>query len=478
MQREFRTGILFTAIGQYSNILIQLIINVVLSRILGASDFGIVAITQVFLIFFQMIVTAGMGPAIIQNKSLKSRDYGILFNYSAIFAAVLGVLFGFLGFAVSYIYKDKIYIELFWLMALIVLAEGLNVVPNAMLAKEKRFKAINLRLLFSNLIGAVVGVIAALMGAGVFALVLSVVVPAIITLILNFFIVKIPFNTSFELSALKKVWVFSKNQLIFSIITYFARNTDNMLIGRFLGAAPLGNYSKAYGLTVMPNTVFTGVINPVLQPILSEHETNVELIKETYLKVVKMLAIIGFPLTAFIILNSKPIINLLFGGNWNAAVIPLVMLGLSIWSQMLNAATGAIFQSRNQTHVMLRADIISTILIVIFTCVGVFTGNIATIALLVSVAYMVSFFITNYMLMRFTLESNILSLLKILVKPIFLGVTSGLVLFFIEPFTNFHNIILLILVRGILWLITIIGFLALTGEYKFVKDFVKNKEVR
>lgn len=145
---------------------------------------------------------------------------------------------------------------------------------------------------------------------------------------------------------------------------------------------------------------------------------------------------------------------------------------------MLNAATGAIFQSRNQTHVMLRANIISTIIIVIFTCVGVFTGNIATIALLVSVAYMVSFFITNYMLMRFTLESNILSLLKILVKPIFLGVTSGLVLFFIEPFTNFHNIILLILVRGILWLITIIGFLALTGEYKFVKDFVKNKEVR
>ncbi|WP_254558335.1 oligosaccharide flippase family protein, partial [Salmonella enterica] len=78
---------------------------------------------------------------------------------------------------------------------------------------------------------------------------------------------------------------FVKHQTGFSVINYFYRNLDNLLVGKFLGTTLLGNYSKSYQLLSFPITIFLNVINPVMQPILAEHEKNVVLIRDTYLKV-------------------------------------------------------------------------------------------------------------------------------------------------------------------------------------------------
>jgi PST family polysaccharide transporter len=472
LKNDFKIGIIFSALGQYSYLFIQLIINIVLSRILSPADFGIAMIVQVFLYFFQMLVNAGMGPAIVQNKELTKKDYGVLFNHSAIFAAFCALFFGSFGFIVSQIYNNSIYIPLFWCMSVVILADGLNIVPNALLTKEKRFIAINLRQAVANLIGAAVGVVSALLGAGVYALILSVAVPAVIILILNAFIVKIQLTKSLDIKPLKAVWHFAKNQLGFTILTYFGKNSDNMLIGRFLGDAALGFYSKAYGLIVTPNVAFLGIINPVLQPILSEHQENIPLIKETYLNVAKMLGVIGFPLTAFMALNADKIIYFLFGRQWQAAVIVLAMLSLSIWAQMISAATSSIFQARNQPHLMFRISIISTICIVLATVIGILSGKLAVISICISTAYLLDFLMTNYVLMTYTLKDHIITLFKVLAKPFLLGIITALSILLIKPVTNFSSDFLTLLVRGIAWLVVIIAYLLLTGELKFIKRFL------
>ena len=49
----------------------------------------------------------------------------------------------------------------------------------------------------------------------------------------------------------------------FNILNYFTRNFDNVLIGRMLGAGPLGIYSKAYGLLLMPMTQLSAPMTAV-----------------------------------------------------------------------------------------------------------------------------------------------------------------------------------------------------------------------
>ena len=48
-----------------------------------------------------------------------------------------------------------------------------------------------------------------------------------------------------------------KNQFGFNFINYFSRNSDNILIGKFISTEALGNYNKAYQLLMYPNTIFS-----------------------------------------------------------------------------------------------------------------------------------------------------------------------------------------------------------------------------
>ena len=82
MKNEFKTGIFFTAIAQYSTVIVQLLINMILSRLLTPKEIGMVTIVQVIIFFFQLLAGSALGPAIVQNKQLDNNDYGILFNFS------------------------------------------------------------------------------------------------------------------------------------------------------------------------------------------------------------------------------------------------------------------------------------------------------------------------------------------------------------------------------------------------------------
>ncbi|WP_150855858.1 oligosaccharide flippase family protein, partial [Streptococcus pneumoniae] len=70
VEKNLKRGIFYTAIGKYSNVVIQLLVTAILSRILSPVEYGIVAVVNVFLLFFQMLADSGIGPAIVQNKEL------------------------------------------------------------------------------------------------------------------------------------------------------------------------------------------------------------------------------------------------------------------------------------------------------------------------------------------------------------------------------------------------------------------------
>src|SRR5699024_934904 len=100
MADEFKKGIFYSALGKYSNVVIQLLVTAVLSRILTPEEYGIVAVVNVFLIFFQMLADFGIGPAIIQNKTLSKQEINSIFGFSLYLALFLGIVFVFLGYPI------------------------------------------------------------------------------------------------------------------------------------------------------------------------------------------------------------------------------------------------------------------------------------------------------------------------------------------------------------------------------------------
>lgn len=473
MKNEFKAGILFSAIGQYGNVVIQLLINVILSRLLTPKEFGVIAIVQVLLLFFQILSGQSISPAIIQNKNLNKKDYGVIFNYMILLGVSLAIIFGFSGILLSKIYGNEIYLSLSWLMSILIIADSLSCVPNGILYKEKRFKEINIRLIISLIIGAVIGISAAFLGAGVYSLIIISTVPAVVSLFFNLLLVDIQYTRSMDIKPIKEIIFFTKHQTAFSLINYLYRNMDNLLVGKFLGATNLGNYSKGYQLISFPITVFLGVINPVLQPILSEHETDVDLIRETYLTISRVLSLIALPVSVFMCLNADQIIYFLFGSQWSAAISPFAILSLSIWAQMLAQMISVFWQSRNLPHIQSRNGFISLFIIGISIIVGIYFGSIKSVALAVTVSYIINFFISASLLLRIGLNGSIYQLLRMLIKPFVLSAIIIIIFMITMPYLTFNSYFMTLLVRGLIWLFIVVLFYIFTKEFQVMKKILK-----
>lgn len=464
MIEHLKTGILYTALGKYSNVLIQLVINIVLSRVLTPHDYGLVAVVQVFLVFFTTIVDAGLGPAIIQNKSLTEHDNRVLFTYSLLFVVLLCIVFALCGYPISLLYGNSIYISLSLAMSVTLFFLGINMVPNALLDKMKRFRAVNMRLVLANLCGGIVGVSTAFMGWGAYALVAGLTVPGIVSFVLNVWLLRLAPAAHLDKTVLDKVWTFAKNQFGFNLINYFSRNADTILIGKVFGPTAVANYSKAYQLLMMPNNVLLGIINPVLLPVLSDYQDDVAYIRQAYLKIVHVLALIGVPLSVFLCIEGHDIIFTLFGNQWGDAVPPFMILSLTVWVQMTLSSTGAVFQALNKTHQLFVTGILSAVLLVSSIVIGIFMGSINTVAIALSVGFVLNFLLNYAIMMTVVLDSSLVALLKEFITPFGIGIVLAAVLIPLKMVVPVFLPIVNLIIYGAITVIVFLLCLIATGE--------------
>lgn len=468
---DFRTGMLFSAMGKYSNVIIQLGVNAVLSRLLTPADYGVVSIVQIFIEFFNLLADMGFGPAIIQNKKLTDHDVQVIFRFSIGFASLLAVIFMFLGFPVSIFYDNTVYIPIFVILGLSVFFFALLVVPKAVIQKRKDFKAVNTILIFTGIIKGIISIILAFFGFKYYAIIIGSLVQAIMNFLFYYSKTKISPKVAFSYEPIKKIWAFSRNQFGFNFINYFSRNFDSILIGRVFTEGALGYYNKSYQLSLYPNTILAGVITPVIQPIMSEYENRKDVIKDTYLKITRILANLGVPISVFCYFASREIILFIFGGQWENSVLSFQILAVSIWIQMIASSSGAFYQSTNRTDLLLFSGIQSMILNVASIALGVYLGSIETVAAMVVVSFSINFLVNNYLLMYKIFDSGFLELLKELVKPLIIGLLQ-VVAFLVLPELPF-SIFINLMIKGIIFVITFFIGLLLTGQWKEMLRVIK-----
>ncbi|USY57098.1 lipopolysaccharide biosynthesis protein [Bacillus sp. 1780r2a1] len=468
INKSLKKGFIFSAIGKYSNFLIQLIILGILSRILTPSEFGIIAIINVFLIFFNMLVDIGIGPAVIQNKEINKKDIDGIFTFTILLAIIMSVIFAFMSKPIAHFYNNEDLVNACLVMSFALFTSGINVVPNAILLKQQKFWEVNKTLIFGNFISGIIAVILAYYGFSYFALIVNTISKNIIVFIIMLRMSKVKITINLRLDNLKKIYAFSKNQFLFNFINYFSRNLDNLLIGKYISIKELAFYDKAYTLSLYPNQMFTNVITPVIQPVLSEYEQQKEVIKVTYLKIAKLLALVGMPISVFIMTSSREIITLLFGNQWAGSIVVLQILGFSVWVQMILSSTGAIFQSTNRTDLLLLSGILSTTLNIISIIIGINTGEIKYIAISLVISFMVNLFQANYLLMIKIFNDSQKEFYKNLRDPFCISIGIFILLEFINIYFNYLDNILLLLIKIFFMSLVYILGLKITNNLSFI----------
>lgn len=400
------------------NVAIQLVITMVLARLLTPEEYGVVAILTVFSSFFSVLADAGISTAIAQFQDLRQEDYERLFFLSLLLGIVLSVLFFFLSFGIAWFYDNSIYVPLGTIMTLAVMFNALNMVPNGVLIKERKFGLIGMRLVVCSVVVGTIVILLALAGLGCFAIVLNTVLTSLFVLIWNLTTSHLKMSVGDIRPIARKIGSFSLYQFGHEVIVWVSGNADSLLAGKMFGAAALGFYNKAYQLYGYPNNILAAPITSTLIPFLAPLQRDSTALRVKFLSVLRKVSFICALCTVGMSVCSDEIIQIMFGRTWAPAVPLLRVLALAIYARGVNSVHAPLMSATNRPDLLMRSTLANTLITLTMICVGGLLGSVESLALCVAIAYNFELLIPVYFCSKYCLHMGIWSYFKTLLPDI------------------------------------------------------------
>jgi PST family polysaccharide transporter len=460
--------------SKYINVVVQLLLTAILARLLTPSEFGLVATVTIFSAFFTMLADMGIAPAIIQFRDLKMQELSGLITFTAILGLLLTGAFWLISAPIGMFYGSNDLAGLCRWVSPGIFFSAIGMVPNGLLLREKQFVTIGLRLVVSTVLAGILSIVLALHGFGAYSLVAFNVVASAVTSLWSLAAARIPIGNLRFIGPLRKILSYAGFQAGFGFINYFSRNLDNFVIGKVLGMRPLGFYDKAYKLTSYPLSFLASIIGSVLQPYLAESQDDLSRIFRQWQKTVKILSLLGAPIAVVLIVCAPEITRILYGAQWTLSIPILQILGISVYFQIVNNPTGAIFQSTNRTDLLFANSLITTTLTVAGLTIGIVLGNVTAVSWGIAIAYCLHTLSIAYFLIWKVFHENIWSYFRIFAPELICGILIGALSFLLD-----HGISLSVWPELALKLlfIALLFILAYTisGQWKYLPRVTKKR---
>lgn len=305
---------------------VEFAVGIALARLLVPEDFGLIRLGFIVAGFAALFSTLGTDFALVQRLELSSRHVRVGFTLAVVTGVLLAALvFLFAPAGAQLMGEPRLTPILQWL-SLTFLFDGIGATGRALLERRLRFKALFKIQLFGLVFGyAPVGIVLAVTGFGVWSLVFA-------SLAQSFF--RVPLYWIASRHSLKPLWSrregkellsFGGGMSLAKLFNYFAVQGDNIVVGRMLGAAPLGIYSRAYGVMSLPNKALAQAIGSVLFPAVARVQDEPSVVRNAYLRVSGMLGFLLLPLFAGIAVLPEELVVGVYGEQWRA-VGPLLRI--------------------------------------------------------------------------------------------------------------------------------------------------------
>jgi PST family polysaccharide transporter len=465
LKKQLFSGVVFTAIGRYSYIIINVLITAVLARILTPADFGVVAIATVIINFFSMLSDMGIGPAIIQNKELKNADLRSIFTLTLWMGIGLSVIFFLLAPVFSFYYDNENLLSIIQLFSISIFLHCADIVPHNLIVKSKRFSFIAYSSIIIQVICGVLSIWGAFLGMGIYALLIQPILSSIMRCVVDitqYFIMPV---IKIKKTSISKIYSYSIYQFMFSFINYFSRNLDKLVVGRIFGVSELGYYEKSYRLMMLPVGNLSNIITPAIQPIFSEFQHDKKLLYHRSMKIFRIFAMMGFPLSILLFFCSKEIILITFGPQWYGAIPVFQILSVSVGFQMIFSPQGTFFQSANAVKEMFYCGIATAIFNVLSVVIGcVLFCDIKILSWLVVVSYVLAFLLTYYIMVKRVFNGSYIHFLSILKDPLILSALLIISLSFVHYFLPELKVIISFIIKCVAFAIISLVYELLTHK--------------
>lgn len=466
MKQQLISGVAYTAIAKYSGIIISLAVMAVLARLLPPEDFGVMAIVTVIVNFFGIFTNIGFSAAIIQYKELSSRDLSNIHAFTLWIGLFLSIAFFASSWLIAAFYHDSQLIPLCQILSISLFFSAAAIVPNNLFYRDKDFRFIAWRTFWIQLLCGIISIIAALLGMGIYTLTLQPILSSLLIYVVSLHRYPQTFQWTWGIESVRKIWNYSFYQFLFGLVNYFTRNLDKLLIGDALGLKQLGFYEKSYRLMMLPIQNITHVLTPVMHPILSDLQNEKLQLSMAHERIVKLLTLIGFPLSALLYFCAPELVLLFFGNQWSESIPIFRILSLTVGIQLVLSSSGSIYQAAGDTRGMFFCGLFSSTVTIICIIIGIYyLQSLEATAWCIVLSFILAF-IQCYIQMYFgTLHRSIKHFYQILLLPILLTILVFITNYCLSLSIANWPLLITLFIKCVITLIVCLVFIQISGIY-------------
>lgn len=350
-KHSVRAALGWTMLGGGAQSLMQLLSTIVLARLLSPTEFGLVAatasLTAIVMIFSEIL----FAPALIQRAEITPQYISTACLLSVVVAGLLSLGFSLLAGDIAGWMAMETLEPVIQALAIAMFVQGASAIPEALMMRRFQFK--HTAAIESLSYGAAYFLVAiplALLGMGVWALVLAAIARTLIRYVWFAWLTADQTRFGFDRASARDILTAGGGFSLARIQLMVATQADHLIVGRFLGAAQLGLYDRAYLLMKMPANMFNKLTGGMLLASLSRLQDDTAKLRAAYIKSVQILALAGMALSAITFSAAREITLTLLGPNWISMSDLLAILSLAMYPRLGQKLATELLQARGKVY--------------------------------------------------------------------------------------------------------------------------------
>jgi len=229
----------------------------------------------------------------------------------------------------------------------------------------------------------------------------------------------------FALGEVKEFFSFGAFQLASRLVNRLGANIDMILIGRFLGAEALGIYNLAYQIITIPVLKINPIVTRVAFPVFSKNQGDNQTLREGFLNMTKLLALISFPLLIGLTTVSDLFVEVVFGEKWLQAVPVLNILAIVGLLRVLMNPNGSVLLAKGRADLAFYWDSGVMLLYGLSLYAAVLTNDLTITAWTYAAISLINFFIGRWLL-KYVIQLKMGEYFRTIGKPLALTLLMAL----------------------------------------------------
>lgn len=366
------TSLIWKLFEQSGASVVSLIVQIVMARLLAPEEFGMLAIMLVFVNVGNVIVQSGLNTAIIQAPDVSEKDYSTVFWMSLTVSLVLYAIIFFAAPSIATYYSLPYLISPLRVLVFVLIINAYNAIQEAVVARNLEFGKTAKATITAGIASGALGIISAMLGAGVWALVIQQLLFQIVKSIV--LAIQIPWKPSFEFEPKRAaiLFSFSWKLLASGLLEQGYQSLSDLMIGKVFDSSSLGFVSQGKKYPQALGLMLDGAIQPVVLSAVAKVQDNKESVKRLARRALKTSTFLIFPAMTLFALLARSVVLVLLGEKWLPCV-PFLQMYCFVYAFLpVHTTNLQVLNGVGRSDLYLRLEVIKKIIGICILCITVF----------------------------------------------------------------------------------------------------------